>query len=131
PPQILLPRFHLSFDIYALYPSLNFLTTNAELVPPNPKELDKYISNSCFIVRETKFNSLMSSSGSSKLMLGARNPCSVIRVEYTIADAPAIQHLGPVMDFEQLTYGVPPYTSKMACASLASPSGVDVACALI
>src|SRR5690606_40283769 len=114
PPQILLPRFHLSFDIYALYPSLNFLTTNAELVPPNPKELDKYISNSCFIVRETKFNSLMSSSGSSKLMLGAMNPCCIISVEYTISDAQAIQHSCRVIDFVQLTYGLSPQTSKIA-----------------
>src|SRR6187200_1976398 len=103
-----------------------------ELVPPKPNELDKNTIISFSIVLFAIFNFAESSSGFSKFMLGATNEFCIINTEYTISLAPAIQHSWPVIDFVELTNGLySPKTSLIALASLASPAGVDVACALI
>ena len=46
-------------------------TSSEELVPPNPNELDKNVSNSVSTLREGIFSRAEASSGSSKLRLGA------------------------------------------------------------
>src|ERR1700754_5105502 len=103
-----------------------------ELVPPNPKELDKNIFISFSTVSVARFNLAEYSSGFSKLILGATKEFSIISIEYTISLAPAIQHSWPVIDLVELTSGrKAPKTSSSAFASLASPAGVEVACALI
>src|SRR5688572_22334762 len=103
-----------------------------EFVPPKPNEFDKNTSIFLFVAFVMIFRLAECSSGVSKLIFGAMKEFSIIGMEYTISLAPAIQHSCPVMDFVELT-GVlaSPNTSLIACASLASPEGDEVACALI
>ena len=97
-------------------------------MPPNPNEFDKNTLIFLSIVSFTKFNLDESSSGDSKLILGAINELFNIINDYTISLAPAIQHSCPVIDFVELTKGLElPKTSCIAFASLASPIGVEVA----
>ena len=58
--------------------SLAFLSISAEFVPPNPNELDKNTSIFLFKVFLTIFNFPESSSGFSRLILGAMNEFSII-----------------------------------------------------
>src|ERR1700749_5086456 len=103
-----------------------------ELVPPNPKEFDRKVSISFMTVLVAMLSLAEYSSGFSKLMFGAINEFCIISMEYTISLAPAIQHSCPVIDLVELTKGeASPKTSYIAFASLASPAGVDVACAFI
>jgi hypothetical protein len=44
---------------------------------------------------------------------------------------PAAPNSCPVIDFVELTYGLLPKILAIACASATSPTGVDVACALM
>src|SRR5690606_967737 len=108
--------------------SCTFLIINVEFVPPNPKEFDKntsiFLSKVCLM----RFNLAASPSGFSKLIFGATKECCIINMEYTISLAPAIQHSCPVMDLVELTQGpLSPKMAYMALASLASPTGVEVA----
>src|SRR5690606_11623917 len=104
---------------------------NDELVPPNPNELDRNNPKSFFRVSAAILILAECSSGCSKLILGATKPFCIISILYTTSLAPAIQHSCPVIDLVELTGTLPPNTSKIASASLPSPAGVDVACALM
>ena len=77
-----------------------------ELVPPNPNEFDKNTTISFSTVFFAIFNLAESSSGFSKFILGATNEFCIIKTEYTISLAPAIQHSWPVIDFVELTNGL-------------------------
>ena len=73
--------------------------TNAEFVPPKPKEFDNTVLTSVSTVFAARFKCSENSSGFSKLMFGATKLCFIIMMLYTISEAPAIQHSCPVIDF--------------------------------
>ena len=108
-----------------------FLRIRVELVPPKPNELERKQLIFCSLVSGIMLILAESSSGFSKLILGAKKLFCIISSEYTISLAPAIQHSWPVMDLVELTGTLSPKTSKIALASLPSPTGVEVACALM
>ena len=99
-----------------------FLMTNAELVPPNPKLL----LNTVLISVSTVLAAILSfseySSGFSKFTLGATKLFCIIKVEYTISDAPAIQHSCPVIPLvEEIKACLPSNILAKAIASYMSP----------
>ena len=73
-----------SFVIY-LFSLVNYglilRMISVELVPPNPNELERNVSNSRFTRWVGIFNGAEASSGSSKLRLGAMKPLFIMRVE--------------------------------------------------
>mgnify|MGYP001689804566 CR=1 FL=1 len=93
-----------SLSLGALF-TLHFslFTTKAELVPPNPKELERKALIGRSWVWVMIFSFWESSSKRSILILGAIKSCCIIRIEYTSSLAPAIQHSCPVMDLVELT----------------------------
>lgn len=69
-----------------------FLITSAELVPPNPNEFERMYFSSRSVVSFAMLSRAESSSGFSKFIFGATKLFCIIMMEYTISDAPAIQH---------------------------------------
>lgn len=82
-----------------------FFTIRVELVPPNPKEFDKNVSNVFSTLSAGILSFAESSSGFSKFMLGAINPFFIINIEYIISLAPAIHISCPVIAFVEVTSG--------------------------
>ena len=112
------------------YPFRSF-TISVELVPPNPKELERNISKCASRVSGRMFRQAVSSSGCSKLRLPAMKPFFIIRMEYISSLPPAIHISWPVWLLVEVTgTRVSPKKRAMACASRASPMRVEVAWAL-
>ena len=88
-----------------------FLIIKAELVPPKPNELLKKALMDFCCVLLIIFSLALSSSGVSKLMLGAIKSCCIISMLYMSSLAPAIQHSCPVIDLVELTGVLLPNTS--------------------
>ena len=94
-----------------------------ELVPPNPKELDKNTTISFSIATFAIFNLAESSSGFSKFILGATKEFCIISIEYTISLAPSHPAFMPGHRFCG-TYQWPVFTKNL----MNSPGFAGITC---
>ena len=110
--------------------------TKLLLVPPKPKELDIATSKSSIFLpsSHTKFT-FPETSVSTKFMFGGSSFESRDMTVKTASTAPAAPRRWPTEPFVDETHGLweeaRPKREEMACCSILSPSGVDVACALM